>query len=149
MLFRSHEIGHICLHDYLSRPFQRMQQAQPEADGQAPIFSPHRLRKDKTVRRLEFQADAFAAALLMPAGMLTKHWNAEHGGPKKLSAILTDINEYEMWDGMRMGASIPEYVASPFALLFHTSRPAMSIRLQRLGLLVDDLESSIDSSFTR
>jgi hypothetical protein len=111
----AHEIGHWELH----RALFAFQQRQDDlfAKPAAPSIV---CRTSQGKERIEQQADAFAAALLMPRSEVITHWQR-----------LTDGRI-----GIRPGATrddLIEIAVRPMAEVFEVSAQAMRIRLEGLG----------------
>jgi Zn-dependent peptidase ImmA (M78 family) len=87
--------------------------------------------KAGSVRELEWQADVFAAALLMPGQAVRRVWKEQHPEPLVITEEILRVARDN-------GLSREEYlngVAEEMAALFKVSTQAMRIRLGELGLL--------------
>lgn len=132
----AHEIGHWQLHRHavdLSR-------------YELAARLPESATFDRVRQRLEYQANLFAAALLMPKALLRAAWCAERGGPAPFCA--TSFGARFEWLRRYLASVVNppdpnaaedllfEHVSRPLAARFHVSAEAMRIRLERLGLLL-------------
>ena len=148
----AHEIGHWRLHRtyYLKNPHERR------------LFDDGTSRPDVVCRSgdrqpVEWQANAFAAHLLMPRQMVHAEWTEFRDGDDRPVAI-DDLRE--MFAGiMDVGPlyyrgrltsdqasqdiAMKEEFCRPLADRFEVSREAMRIRLEQLGLLVLKKENTL------
>ena len=136
--------GHWRLHQHLI--VQEGEQVSLFDDASGPDFL---CRSSEAKRREEWQADFYAACLLMPARMLIAMWDETYPGKRpyvmdrsRRSEILaiTDPQEREFELGVEeyLTEQAMENVARPLARQFLVSPIAMRIRLERLGLLLRD-----------
>ena len=141
-----HEIGHWELHRRLVLA-QRLQSKLFQQDPEPAIICRTSQRREP----IELQADAFAAALLMPRAVVMEHWQ-RLAGPKRLkvselrgkaggflAAALASPNREprDQHDGLI------EFFVRPLAGLFAVSAPAMRIRVKQLGLIVPDADEMV------
>ncbi len=129
----AHEIGHWRLH----RPHLR---GNPE---EAMLFGasapPAFVCRDGDPSREEWQADAFAGCLLMPRTMLRDAWSEWRQSDDPVA--LTDLHVRSVHASRKLNEHLAmEQFCRPLADRFAVSAPAMRIRLQALGLLVEHLE---------
>ncbi len=147
----AHEAGHWRLHRHLF--LRRMDQPSLFADQeQKPDYICRSSEKKKPV---EWQADQFAANLLMPRDFVIEAWREWHGTLDPI--YLDDLQEIRKqiltadllrrgvlkacdssWDDM-----VLEHVSRPLAERFQVSAEAMRIRLEELGLLLRKREASL------
>jgi len=124
-----HEIGHWELHSPLFR----------NAASQGQLFG---VPKDPTIvcrarssrNPLEWQANTFAACLLMPATMVFNAWVERQGS---LASYVADKEIAELSTRWKLGESVQPTVeiARDLAREFHVSGQAMQIRLIGLQLI--------------
>ena len=125
----AHEIGHWQLHRYLFLANV----------GQDPLFGgssePSVICRAEYARKppVEWQADAFAARLLMPARMVARAWEESRGTPEPL--FLGDRGQAASADLGRLRWSPAQAMAWEMSSTFGVSPQAMTIRLGSLGLL--------------
>ena len=140
----AHEAGHWRLH----RPYyvEDPRQARLFADGLGrPAYV---CRTSQSKARVEWQADYFAACLLMPREMVLAAWRAARGdgGPLTLDGLRRDQPDLACLEqrlGIRLALDREELLdaafeeaARPLAERFEVSAQAMRIRLEQLGLLL-------------
>jgi Zn-dependent peptidase ImmA (M78 family) len=118
----AHELGHYCQH----RPYFYIDPNQGSLFGNDETPSVVCREIDEHTR-IEFQANCFAAALLMPRRMVCDAWNVAYGSLEPLNWWETDETDIDQ-------------VASDFARQFRVSRQAMRIRLTGLGLFRRDAD---------
>ncbi len=138
----AHEVGHWQLHrrHFLANPAERrlFDDGSPRPDVVC--------RSSERKKPVEWQADAFAATLLMPRRMVFAAWQDFRGGDdravelRELRAARSGgdilyrgrlaVTSEEIDDGLR------EEFCRPLAETFQVSPEAMSIRLKELGLIV-------------
>jgi IrrE N-terminal-like domain len=142
----AHEIGHWSLH----RSFFLLKELHDDlfqgSSGPSIVC-----RTSQRRERIEVQADAFAAALLMPQPAIAAHWQRLIG-PERLK-----VSELRGRAGVFLAAALAgpsheprtqhdaliEFFIRPMAEAFEVSPPAMRIRLERLGLIVHDAEPTL------
>jgi len=126
----AHESGHWRLH----RKYYRKDPAQGALFGE-PGKPTYICRSSEAKKPVEWQADFFAANLLMPRQMVVSAWEAWRGDPKAVA--LPDIPDRDALkaDG-RTDDEVMESFARPLAEGFRVSGQAMRIRLEELGLLL-------------
>lgn len=137
----AHEAGHWRLHRmyYLENPYQ----GALFGDGPKPATI---CRSSETKKPAEWQADCFAACLLMPRKIVRAAWESWRGsldavGADQLRAGADPQPTTQLTDS---GGATPEEVdyrlmeefCRPLATAFRVSREAMRIRLEGLELLV-------------
>ena len=83
----------------------------------------------------EWQADRFAACLLMPKRLVFDSWERWRGNPNSASFAELSIEEHDL-DGLKA-------FCRPLAEMFEVSAQAMLIRLQDLKLLVKEKEPQL------
>ena len=126
-----HEVGHWQLHRHLFLA----------SVGQDPLFGaspvPSVVCRAGLTRKppIEWQADAFAARLLMPRHMVTLAWEESRGAPDPL--FLERQARSASSDRRRFGTDPAEEMAYELSRVFRVSAQAMKIRLGDLGLLRD------------
>jgi len=138
----AHEVGHWQLHrrHFLTNHAERrlFDDGSPKPDVVC--------RSSDRKKRVEWQADAFAATLLMPRRMVFAAWHDFRGGDDRAVELSelhagrddqdvlyrgrTAVTPEEVDNGLR------EEFCRPLAATFQVSPEAMSIRLQELGLIV-------------
>ncbi|MCZ2341669.1 MAG: ImmA/IrrE family metallo-endopeptidase [Bacteroidales bacterium] len=148
----AHETGHWCLH---RKHFLRRGGEQFLFDG-APSKPDFVCRSSEKKKPVEWQADTFAAYLLMPRTLVKDAWEQWRGeaGAIALSEI-DDTRKQKIITaellrrgGMELSADaqetmILEHLSRPLAEQFAVSAPAMRIRLEDLGFLVRKKEVSL------
>jgi Zn-dependent peptidase ImmA (M78 family) len=112
-------------------------------------------RSTEGAKPVEWQANYFAACLLMPRKMVNSAWEACHGSlkPIALDDLRTKQREIVTAEVLRRVAVKPsddaldnmllEHCSRPLAGKFHVSPEAMRIRLEQLKLLVRRKEASL------
>jgi len=133
----AHEAGHWRLH----RKYYRKDPAQSALFGEAgaPAYI---CRSSEHRKPVEWQADFFAANLLMPRPMIISAWQAWRGDGSPVA--LPDICDPSI--AKANGCSdneVMEAFAEPLAQQFEVSAPAMRIRLEELGLLLRQRVSTL------
>ena len=143
----AHEIGHWRLHrqHYLKDPGERLlfDNGTPKPDMVC--------RSSERKKPVEWQADAYAANLLMPRKLIFDAWSAFRNGDERaielgeirsrVSAsplIQQGISSQEDYDNRSK-----EEFCRPLAEQFHVSREAMRIRLESLNLIVLQREATL------
>ncbi len=122
----AHEIGHI----WLRHPPVHVAQLLPESNNPRLVGSS---------RELEWQADKFAACLLMPRSLVLQEWRAKYGATEQLQ-ITAEVEAAARESGLtreELVKGFAELAADELAPLFKVSTDAMRIRLQELGLVPD------------
>jgi hypothetical protein len=147
----AHEAGHWRLHQHLF--LRRMDQPSLFPDQeQKPDYVCRSSEKKKPV---EWQADQFAANLLMPRELVKKAWQEWRGNME--SIVLTDLGDMRRQiltaevlqrGGFKVGDSasddmVLEHCSRPLADKFQVSPEAMRIRLEDMGLLLRKKEASL------
>lgn len=147
----AHEVGHWRLH---RRIFQKRKANQLKllTDG---TDRPEYICRSSDKAPIEFQADAFAAALLMPAPFVHPVWHEVNGGsqPQSLAEIRDSLSAADRnWVSRRASykqgsdsedQALFEFAAQPMAERFETSLSAMKNRLVELELLVKDRQKTL------
>lgn len=140
----AHEAGHWRLHRHLFLGRSDQPSLFPDQE-QKPDYVCRSSEKKKPV---EWQADQFAANLLMPRHFVMQAWQEWHGTLDPI--CLDDLQEIRkqilIADGLRRGGfkagdsasddMVLEHVSRPLAERFQVSAEAMRIRLEELGLLL-------------
>jgi hypothetical protein len=145
----AHEAGHWRLHQHLF--LRRMDQPSLFPDQeQKPDYICRSSEKKKPV---EWQADQFAANLLMPRDMVKRSWLEWRGNME--SIVLADLGDMRRQiltaevlrrGGFKAGDSaiddmVLEHCSRPLADKFQVSAEAMRIRLEDMGLLLRKREA--------
>lgn len=147
----AHETGHWRLH----RPHYLQNRAQRKLFDESAEKPAYICRSSARKERVEWQADFFAACLLMPREMIEKAWEQQHGSLKPMA--LDDLREHEpeitAAEVMRRGSlgmdretidnTLLEWYGLPLAEKFQVSPEAMRIRLEEMGLLVRKKEATL------
>ena len=147
----AHETGHWRLHRkyYFQDPNQKTLLTENDTK---PAYI---CRSSEAKKPVEWQADFFAACLLMPRKMVCKAWETQHGNlnPIALADLRAKQNEMvtaELYRraGAKSAAEIPddmllEFFSRPLAADFQVSPEAMRIRLEQLKLLVRKRQASL------
>jgi hypothetical protein len=123
----AHEAGHWRLH---RRHYQRPKD-QPllKLEG---IAQPEYVCRSSDTSPIEWQANFFAACLLMPRDMVKRAWHEWHGSIDPI--YLTDLRAESSNDAT--DEMLLENVVRPLAVQFHVSAEAIRIRLEELRLLL-------------
>jgi Zn-dependent peptidase ImmA (M78 family) len=141
-----HEIGHWDLHRGLVLA-QRLQTDLFQKSSGPSIVCRASQRKEP----IEWQADAFAAALLMPRSEVAAHWQRLIG-PERL-----EVGKLRGRAGVFLAAALAgpsheprtqhdaliEFFIRPMAKVFEVSPAAMRIRLEQLGFIVHDIDTAM------
>jgi hypothetical protein len=131
----AHEAGHWRLHRHLYLRPADQRGFFPDGEEKPDVVC----RSSEKKKPIEWQADQFAANLLMPREILKRAWHEWHGS---MAAIyLTDLraeSSDEAADEM-----LSENAARPLACQFQVSAEAMRIRLEELRLLLRKKEASL------
>ncbi len=140
----AHETGHWCLH---RKWFLKTVQTQTLFDDGTPRPD-HVCRSTQKKLPVEWQADFFAAQLLMPRNLVVEEWDRWHGSSDPI--CLSDLGESEQRrlldaEVRRRGRDkdgrdaendlVLDHLVIPVAERFEVSPEAMRIRLERLGYL--------------
>lgn len=148
----AHEVGHWRLH---RRLFQKraVNQLNLVADGKE---RPEYICRSSDKRApIEFQADMYAAHLLMPEAFVRRVWHeiTTSNEPLSLEELRAQPNliiQSDIDRRMRYKSgpdaedqAIMESAAQPLADIFEVSAPAMRLRLDKLKLLVKKKEKSL------
>ena len=143
----AHEIGHWGLHRSLLLPEDPHGDLFQRSSGPSIIC-----RTSQRRERIELQADAFAAALLMPRSEVVAHW------PRLIGPERLKVGELRGRAGPFLAAAalagpshepraqqdgLIELFIRPMVEAFEVSPPAMRIRLEQLGFIVQDVEASM------
>lgn len=149
----AHEIGHWELHRDLLTDVRQL--GFPGDLAASPSLV---CRRSEAKKPIEWQADRFAADLLMPAGVLRQAWLATVGTPDPLvyddhknttfarrpySRGMTSIGTVMRRSTEEEHSYFFEKVAREFAPKFQVSNQAMRIRLEDMGLLRTHREASL------
>lgn len=121
----AHELGHYLLHSSLFRDQGVLSVGESEETLSV---------SESGSRRLEYQANKFAACLLMPEKLVRclygiffdMYVHRKYGD--SFHPLWYNPKQRETWDSYK-------YVVTPMTLLFNVSQQAMDIRLKSLGLL--------------
>lgn len=147
----AHEAGHWRLHRHLF--LRHMDQPSLFSDQeQKPDYVCRSSEKKKPV---EWQADQFAANLLMPRGLVKQAWQEWRGNlqPIALDDLQDRRRQILTAEVLRRGGfkagddaadeMVLEHCSRPLADQFQVSAEAMRIRLEELGLLLRKKEPSL------
>lgn len=147
----AHECGHWRLH---RRRFQHRVVTQPSLLPDDPK-RPEYICRDGDTDPIEFQADMYAATLLMPAAMVRRKWceMTVHGEPISFGELrdgTIPLSQSEIQHRMKY-KTVPdaelqamlEVAAMPMAAAFEVSPPAMKNRLLKLNLLVKTKQKAL------
>lgn len=138
----AHEIGHWRLHRqyFIKNPAERMlfEDGSPKPDVVC--------RSSEGKKTVEWQADAFAALLLMPRKLIYAAWSEFRGGDDRaveLRELHANQNEQPLYHRGRLATAqedldnaVKERFCRPLAERFHVSGEAMRIRLEGLNMIV-------------
>lgn len=147
----AHEAGHWRLH---RKHFLR-REVEIDLFGGSQSPPDHICRSTEKKRPVEWQADNFAAQLLMPRKMVRRAWEQWHGGQDAVA--LCDLGEegrerltaeIARRGGAKTGKNaetemIFEHYCRPLAERFQVSAEAMRIRLEEMGLLLRAREAQL------
>lgn len=147
----AHETGHWRLHRqyYIQNPDQKTLFAENDTK---PAYI---CRSAEAKKPVEWQADYFAASLLMPRKLVCTAWEASYGELKPIALQDLRAKQHEIVTsdalrraGPRSGGDISddllmECYSRPLAADFQVSPEAMRIRLEQLKLLVRRREASL------
>jgi Zn-dependent peptidase ImmA (M78 family) len=143
----AHEAGHWCLHrkQFLQTPGQK--RLFEDGSAQPDVVC----RSSESKRRVEWQADFFAACLLMPRTLIRVAWAQFRQGSDVPMTISELRQRNAMGDSSRknegsdksgrdqeaVDVALKEDFCRDLAQQFQVSAEAMRIRLEHLGLLVN------------
>ncbi len=133
----AHEAGHWRLH----KKYYRKDPSQTALFGE--LGKPTYICRSSEHRKpVEWQADFFAANLLMPRPMMISAWDVWRGDGKPVA--LPDICDPATAKANGCGGNeVMEAFAEPLAQKFQVSAMAMRIRLEELGLLLRQRVSTL------
>lgn len=140
-----HEIGHWILHKHLFVCDSQQLNLFDDGSRMPDVVCRSTNRK----KPIEWQADAFAANLLMPRSLVFQAWNEFRDGDDREAAMVDLRPKYDQRTLYHRGdvaintaerdLAIKEDFAAPLAERFQVSREAMRIRLEELKLFVEVL----------
>ena len=132
----AHEVGHWRLHRarFLDDPNERTL----FESGSKPAF----VCRDGDSVPEEWQANAFAACLLMPRELVFDEWHAWRGTDAPVPDADLDVRSLA-GDQKRDVELAREALCKPLAERFEVSAHAMRIRLENLGLFVKEIEPEL------
>jgi hypothetical protein len=140
----AHEIGHWCLHRQLYKDNPNQLRLFDDGSRQPDVVC----RSSERKKPVEWQADAFAASLLMPRSLVYEAWMEHHNGDDQEAEMATLRPAYAdktLYLRGRLASTpaerditIKEDYAAPFAERFSVSKEAMRIRLEELELFVEN-----------
>lgn len=147
----AHEAGHWRLH----RKLYLQDLNQPSLFSEQAQKPDYVCRSSEKKKPVEWQADQFAANLLMPRELVKKSWLEWHGNMEPI--VLTDLGDMRRQiltaEVLRRGGFKASDSAADDMVLEHCSRPlgdkfqvsaeAMRIRLEGMGLLLRKREPSL------
>jgi hypothetical protein len=129
----AHELGHLTLHRRLNLAFEDLDKPNSQIQDSRNELYLGRKRQLVTQRDwLEWQANSFASAILMPRGpvrQLIEDNQRALGFTRRLGTIFID----HQWENVRAYKNI----TAQLQLTFQASRTMVLIRLRTLGLLMD------------
>lgn len=147
----AHEAGHWRLHRTLFQRHANQPSLLPEADDRANYIC-----RSSDTSPLEWQANYFAAALLMPRELILQEWDKWRGNldPIYLDDLRQRQQEIITTELLRRGGGLGmsedsinntlfEHACRPLAETFEVSAEAMRIRLENLKLLCHKKEPSL------
>ena len=128
----AHELGHLSLHRKLSLDFTSLDATQARIDDGRHDMRIGRKRLESTRDLLEWQANRYAAALLMPAATFAVGLRdvQESIGVRRLGHMFVDDQPDNV--------AIFRKTLDSLAALYRTSATAARIRLEQLDLLTDN-----------
>ena len=139
----AHELGHWCLH----RQLYKENPNQPLLFDDGVRMPDVVCRSSERKKPVEWQADAFAANLLMPKQLVFQAWAEHHNGDDQPAEMATlrpanadkalSLRGRTATTTDERDAAIKEQYAAPFAESFSVSKEAMRIRLEELNLFVE------------
>lgn len=128
----AHELGHLALHGKLDLPADQLDSPENGIEDARQHFFFGRKRPLTQRDWLEWQANAFAAALLVPRAtvrMAIAAKQKEIGVTRNRGTIFVD----EQWQNRSEYGAVMSHIQS----VYQTSRTMMRVRLNTLGLLTD------------
>lgn len=132
----AHETGHWWLH-------RRHLMDDPSA---APLFSPNGepafVCRSSAKPREEWQADQFAACVLMPRRLLREAWSEWRGSDEPVAVTDLPMRDFHATREANEHMAMEQF-CKPLAERFAVSAQAMRIRLQALELLVKEIEPKL------
>jgi hypothetical protein len=138
----AHEIGHWCLHRNYFLNDASQQRLFDDGSPMPDVVC----RSSQSKQPVEWQADAFAAELLMPRQLMHVAWMRFRDGDERPAVVKDLLAEATGRDlryrgraaetGKDRELAVKEAFCHPLAEEFQVSREAMRIRLESLGLLV-------------
>ncbi len=141
----AHEIGHWRLHRHYFLGNARQMNLFDDGSRIPDVVC----RSTERKKPIEWQADAFAANLLMPKSLVFQAWKEFRGGDEREAAMANLRPKYEYrrlfyrgdvaFTSCERDLAIKENFAAPLAERFQVSREAMRIRLEELKLFVEVL----------
>jgi Zn-dependent peptidase ImmA (M78 family) len=141
----AHEIGHWRLHRHYFLGNAKQMNLFDDGSRIPDVVC----RSTERKKPIEWQADAFAANLLMPRSLVFQAWNEFRDGDDREVAMVDLRPKYEQRTLYHRGdvaintaerdLAIKENFAAPLAERFQVSREAMRIRLEELKLFVEVL----------
>jgi len=139
----AHEIGHWCLHRQLYRDDSNQLRLFDDGSRQPDVVC----RSSERRKPVEWQADVFAASLLMPRSLVYQAWTEHHQGDDQAVAMVAlrpafadrtlNFRGRLASTAAERDIAIKEDYATPFADRFKVSKEAMRIRLEELKLFVE------------
>lgn len=146
----AHEAGHWRLHRRLFQRHANQPSLLPDADDRANYVC-----RSSDTSPLEWQANFFAAALLMPRELVLREWEKWRGNldpiylddlrPRRQEIITSELLRGGglSMDEDSINDTLFEHTCRPLAETFEVSAEAMRIRLENLKLLCDKKERSL------
>lgn len=141
----AHEIGHWRLHRHYFGGRAKQMNLFDDGSRIPDVVC----RSTERKKPIEWQADAFAANLLMPRSLVFQCWNEFRDGDDREAAMVDLRPKYQYRTLFHRGEiaftsvdrdlAIKEDFAAPLAERFQVSREAMRIRLEELKLFVEVL----------
>lgn len=137
-----HEIGHWRLHRSYA-----VRDANQTSFLDAPSEPTVICRSSQAKASIEWQADYFASCILMPRQMVLDEWVSRFGSVDGMVVIGEDLPNPAQSDWQALVpdrfsnlslVELDDYVVAPFSESFKVSKQAMRIRLEGLGLLLQE-----------
>jgi hypothetical protein len=156
----AHEIGHWRLHRRYWTSANAVVDVAVDSGASPEVIC----RTSQAAKRIEWQANFYASCLLMPREHLLAAWNWRVSSSEPMRYTEPDAQLFIPTPGFSGAQAVPdflrssvegqyapntgvfEYVVRDLAAMFHVSRKAMRIRLERLGLDRCDIPA-VRSSF--